>query len=158
MIKILAVGKQKEKAMRQLTEEYAKRLQAYTKLEILEVADENAPQTLHQAQMEQVKDKEGARLLSHIKDTDKVILLDLAGKMLTSEGLAEKIDQLQTYSGGNIVFVIGGSLGLSQALLHRADFRWKLSDLTFPHQLVRVLLAEQLYRAFTIINHQPYHK
>ena len=89
MIKILAVGKQKEKAMRQLTEEYAKRLQAFTKLEMLEVADENAPQTLHQAQMEQVKDKEGARLLSHIKDTDQVILLDLAGKMLTSEGLAD---------------------------------------------------------------------
>lgn len=158
MIKILAVGKQKEKAMRQLTDEYSKRLQAFTKLEIIEVADENAPQTLHEAQMKQVKDKEGARLFTHVKDSDTLILLDLAGAMLTSEGLAQKIEHLQTYSGGNIVFAIGGSLGVSEALIQRADFRWKLSDLTFPHQLVRVLLVEQLYRAFTIINHQPYHK
>lgn len=158
MIKILAVGKQKEKAMRQLNEEYVKRLSAFSKIEIIEVPDENAPQTLHKAQMKQVKDKEGLRLLNHIKDSDTMILLDLAGEMLTSEGLAQKIDRLQTYSSGNIVFVIGGSLGVSEALIKRADFRWKLSDLTFPHQLVRVLLAEQLYRAFTILNHQPYHK
>lgn len=158
MIKILAVGKQKEKAMRQLNDEYIKRLQAFTKIEIIEAADENAPQSLSALQMEQIKDKEGQRLLSHIKDSDTMILLDLAGVMLTSEGLAKKIDQLQTYSGGNIVFAIGGSLGVSKALIKRADFRWKLSDLTFPHQLVRVLVAEQLYRAFTILHHQPYHK
>ncbi len=158
MIKLLVIGKQKEKAMRQLTDEYVKRLQAFTKIEIIEAADENAPQSLSVLQMEQIKDKEGQRLLHHIKDSDYVILLDLAGVMLTSEKLSQKIDQLQTYSAGNIVFIIGGSLGVSKALIERANFRWKLSDLTFPHQLVRVLLAEQLYRAFTILHHQPYHK
>lgn len=144
--------------MKQLNEEYVKRLQAYTKIAVIEVADENAPQSLSALQMEQIKDKEGQRLLSHIRESDTVILLDLAGNMLNSEGLSQKIDQLQTYSYGNIVFVIGGSLGVSKDLIKRADFRWKLSDLTFPHQLVRVLVAEQLYRAFTILHHQPYHK
>lgn len=158
MIKIAAVGKLKEKAMRQLCEEYNKRLQAFTKTEMIEVADENAPQSLSALQAQQVKDKEGMRILSHIKDSDTMILLDLAGEMLTSEGLSQKIDQIQTYSYGNIVFVIGGSLGVSQALIQRADFRWKLSDLTFPHQLVRILLLEQIYRAFTILHHKPYHK
>ena len=133
MIRIIAVGKCKEKAMLALINEYQKRLKPFVKTELIEVADEHAPQSLSLAQMEQVKQKEGERILSKLKDSDYVILLDFA-------------------------FVIGGSLGIAPALIQRSDFRWKLSDLTFPHQLVRVLLYEQLYRSFTILHHQPYHK
>lgn len=158
MIKIIAVGKLKEKAMRTLLEEYSKRIKAFTKLELIEVADEIAPQSLSLAQMEQVKDKEGERILAKIKEQDHVILLDLAGKMLDSEALAMHIQKTQTYGSSDITFVIGGTLGVSKALIQRADLRWKLSDLTFPHQLVRIMLAEQIYRSFTILHHQPYHK
>lgn len=158
MIKIIAVGKLKEKAMRALLEEYSKRIKAFTKLELIEVADEIAPQSLSLAQMEQVKDKEGERILAKIKEQDHVILLDLAGNMLDSEALAMHIQKTQTYGSSDITFVIGGTLGLSKALIQRADLRWKLSDLTFPHQLVRIMLAEQIYRSFTILHHQPYHK
>lgn len=158
MIKIIAVGKLKEKAMRALLEEYSKRIKAFTKLELIEVADEIAPQSLSLAQMEQVKDKEGERILAKIKEQDHVILLDLAGKMLDSEALAMHIQKTQTYGSSDITFVIGGTLGVSKALIQRADLRWKLSDLTFPHQLVRIMLAEQIYRSFTILYHQPYHK
>lgn len=158
MIKIIAVGKLKEKAMRTLLEEYSKRIKVFTKLELIEVADEIAPQSLSLAQMEQVKDKEGERILAKIKEQDHVILLDLAGKMLDSEALAMHIQKTQTYGSSDITFVIGGTLGVSKALIQRADLRWKLSDLTFPHQLVRIMLAEQIYRSFTILHHQPYHK
>lgn len=158
MIRIIAVGKCREKAMLSLIEEYDKRLKPFVKTELIEVADEHAPQSLSQAQMEQVKQKEGARILAKLKESDYVILLDLAGKMIDSLALADQIASLQIYGNGDIVFVIGGSLGVSHDLIARSDFRWKLSDLTFPHQLVRVLLYEQLYRAFTIMHHLPYHK
>lgn len=158
MIRIIAVGKCREKAMRSLINEYQKRLQPLVKSELIEVADEIAPQTLSRAQMEQVKDREGERILKKIRPNDFVILLDLQGLMLSSEELAEKIDRVQTYETGDISFVIGGSLGLSEKVQLRANFRWQLSSLTFPHQLVRVLLYEQLYRAFTILHHIPYHK
>lgn len=158
MIRIIAVGKCKEKALRTLIDEYRKRLSAFVKVELIEVADEMAPQTLSPAQMTQVKNKEGERILAKVKPQDHVILLDLAGKMLDSEGLAKYIDTQQTYGSSDITFVIGGSLGLSDALIQRADLRWKLSDLTFPHQLVRMMLLEQIYRSFTILHHQPYHK
>ncbi len=158
MIRIIAVGKCREKAMRSLINEYQKRLQPLVKSDLIEVADEIAPQTLSRAQMEQVKDREGERILKKIRPNDFVILLDLQGLMLSSEELAEKIDRVQTYETGDITFVIGGSLGLSEKVQLRANFRWQLSSLTFPHQLVRVLLYEQLYRAFTILHHIPYHK
>lgn len=158
MIKVIAVGKLKEKAMRSLVEEYQKRLSAFTKIELIEVADEMAPQTLSPAQMEQVKEKEGERILAKVKAQDYVILLDLAGKMLTSEELAAHIEKQQTYGNSDITFIIGGSLGHCPAVIQRSDFRWKLSDLTFPHQLVRIMLVEQIYRSFTIMHHQPYHK
>ncbi len=158
MIRIIAVGKCKEKAMLALINEYQKRLKPFVKTELIEVADEHAPQSLSLAQMEQVKQKEGERILSKLKDSDYVILLDLAGKMIDSVALSEQIASLQTYGNSDIAFVIGGSLGIAPALIQRSDFRWKLSDLTFPHQLVRVLLYEQLYRSFTILHHQPYHK
>lgn len=158
MIKIIAVGKLKEKAMRMLVDEYQKRLSTYTKIEVIEVPDEMAPQSLSAAQMEQVKEKEGERILAKVKPQEYVILLDLKGKMLSSEQLAQQMDQLQTYGSSDITFIIGGSLGLSAMLIQRANLRWKLSDLTFPHQLVRILLVEQIYRAYTILHHQPYHK
>ena len=158
MIRIIAVGKCREKAMRSLINEDQKRLHPLVKSELIEVADEIAPQTLSRAQMEQVKDREGERILKKIRPNDFVILLDLQGLMLSSEELAEKIDRVQTYETGDITFVIGGSLGLSEKVQLRANFRWQLSSLTFPHQLVRVLLYEQLYRAFTILHHIPYHK
>lgn len=158
MIKLVVVGKLKEKALLMLVEEYAKRLKAYTKLEIVEVADEQAPQTNSDAQNEQVKEKEGNRILSKVKDHDYMILLDVRGEMLSSEGLAQKLQHIQLYQSPNIVFVIGGSLGLSKAVIQRANFRWKMSDLTFTHQMVRVLLLEQIYRAYKINHHEPYHK
>lgn len=158
MIKILAVGKIKEKAMQQLLSEYLKRLQPYVKIEIMEVADEQAPQTNSDAQNEIVKLKEGERVLARIREQDYVILLDLAGKMMSSEQLAAKFEQLQTYQSCDITFVIGGSLGLSTNLMQRANFRLKISDMTFPHQIVRLLLVEQIYRSYKINAHEPYHK
>lgn len=158
MIKVIAVGKLKEKAMRALVEEYAKRIKAFTKFEVIEVPDEMAPQSLSDAQMEQVKEKEGERILAKVKEGDYVILLDLAGHMMSSEQLAEKMASLQTYGTSDITFIIGGSLGLSKEVIQRANTRFKLSDCTFPHQLVRILICEQIYRAFTINHHQPYHK
>lgn len=158
MIKVIAVGKIKEKAVRAQIEEYEKRLRPFVKLEIVEVSDEIAPQTNSDAQNEMVKDKEGQRLLAKIKPEDYVILLDLWGEMLHSEGFAKKIDQLQTYQSCNITFVIAGSLGPSKQVVERANHRWKLSDLTFTHQMTRVLVLEQIYRAFMILNHNPYHK
>ena len=158
MIKIIAVGKIKEKALRMQIEEYEKRLRPFTKLEMIEVADEIAPQSNSDAQNEQVKDKEAQRIIAKIKDTDYVILLDLWGEMLNSEGFADKLDKLQTYENSNITFVIAGSLGPGKDIYHRCNYRWKLSDLTFTHQMSRVLVLEQIYRAYMINHHNPYHK
>lgn len=157
-MKLIAVGKVKEKSMRALIEEYEKRIRAYTKLELIEVADEIAPETNSDAQNRQVMKKEGERLLSKIKDGDYVILLDLHGTTLSSEQLAEKINQVFTYQTSQIVFVIGGSLGLSDEVVKRANFRLKLSDMTFPHQLCRIFILEQIYRSYKILYHEPYHK
>jgi len=158
MIKIIAVGKIKELSLRELIEEYKKRLTSYVKLSIVELADEPTGQNNSAAQDEQVKIKEGERILSQIKEKEYVILLDLKGKMISSDQLAEKISNLYTGSISDITFVIGGSLGVSQAVINRANYRWKLSDLTFPHQIVRLLLLEQIYRAYKINYHEPYHK
>lgn len=158
MIRLIVVGKVKEKAMVSLIAEYQKRISAFTKIEIVEVNDEMAPPSYSLQQMEQVKKKEGQRILAKLKEQEFVILLDLAGKMMTSEKLAEQIHHVQTYQTSHLAFVIGGSLGLSSEVIQRADLRWKLSDLTFPHQLVRVMVMEQIYRAFTILHHLPYHK
>ena len=158
MMRIIAVGKCREKEMRMLISEYQRRLSPLVKSELLEVADEVAPQSLSAAQIVQVKERDGERILKKIRPSDFVILLDLQGVMLSSEALADKIDRIQTYESGDMVFVIGGSLGVSEAVRQRANFRWQLSSLTFPHQLVRVLLYEQIYRAFTILHHLPYHK
>lgn len=158
MIKLVGVGKIKEKAMNSLIDEYIKRLSPYTKVEIIEVADEMIPQTNSAAQNEQAKISEGKRILAKIKDQEYVILLDLWGKALSSEAFAEKLSKLYTYESSQLTFVIGGSLGLSEEVIQRANFRFKLSDCTFTHQMCRVLILEQIYRATMINHHMPYHK
>lgn len=157
-MKLIAVGKLKDKALSALVDEYVKRLKPYEKVEILEVADMMAPESNSDAQNEQVKKIEGERVLSKIKENEYVILLDLWGESISSEQLAAKIEKIYTYHSSNLTFVIGGSLGLSPELLKRADFRWKLSECTFTHQMVRVLVLEQFYRATMINRHMPYHK
>lgn len=158
MIKLVTVGKLKEKALNMLIDEYVKRLKPYTKVEIVEVPDMMAPESNSAAQNEIVKKTEGERILSKIKDNEYVILLDLWGESISSEKLAAKIQSIYTYNSSNITFVIGGSLGLSEAVVKRADFRWKLSDCTFTHQMCRVLVLEQIYRSTMINNNMPYHK
>ncbi len=157
-ISIFSVGKLKEKYLKQGIDEYLKRLGSYAKVEVIEVADEKAPENLSEVEMEQVKDKEGERILAKISDDTYVIILAIQGKMLSSEELAREIDQLATYGKSKIAFVIGGSLGLSKAVEKRADYALSFSKMTFPHQLMRLVLVEQIYRAFRINRGQPYHK
>ena len=158
MIRILVCGKLKEKWMKDGCEEYLKRLRPYEKVTVIEVPDEKAPETNSPAENELVKKKEGESLLKQIKDDEWVILLDLAGKEMSSEGLAETLQGLYNRSRSKIVFVIGGSLGVSEDVIKRADQRWKLSSCTFPHQLCRIIVLEQIYRAFRILRNEPYHK
>ena len=158
MIRIIACGKLKEKWMREGCEEYLKRLGPYEKITVTEVADEKAPETNSAAENEIVKNREGRNLLKQIKDDEYVILLDLAGREMDSEQLAQNIQGLYNRSRSKIDFVIGGSLGVSPELIQRADQRWKLSPNTFPHQLCRILVLEQIYRAFRILRNEPYHK
>lgn len=158
MIRIIACGKVRSGWMKDGIEDYAKRIRPYDKIEIIETPDEKAPETNSAAENEQVKKAEGQRLLRQIRDDDYVILLDLAGKPLSSVQLAEKMQDLYSHSENKIAFVIGGSLGLSEEVIQRADFRWKLSDNTFPHQLCRIIVLEQIYRSFRINHNEPYHK
>lgn len=158
MIKVIGVGKIKEKALKSLIDEYIKRLNAYTKIEVIEVNDEAALDKFSDAENKKVMDLEGERVLKKIKNKEYVILLDLHGEMLSSEQLATKLNSIQTYQSSDITFVIGGSLGVSDALVKRSQLRWKLSDLTFTHQMVRVLILEQIYRAYKINNNETYHK
>lgn len=158
MIKIIGIGKIKEKALTSLIDEYRKRLSAYTKLEIIEVADEPALESFSEKDNQRVMEIEGERVLKKIKDKDYVIVLDLHGEMLSSEKLAKKIEDIQTYQSSDITFVIGGSLGLGENLLRRCNWRFKLSELTFTHQMVRVLVLEQIYRAYKINRNETYHK
>ncbi len=158
MIRLICVGKCKEKALNQLIQEYVKRISGYSKIEIIETEELMAPQSNSAAQNQSVIEQESAQSLKKIKASDYVILLDLHGKVMSSEKFAEKISEVQTYHSSDIDFVIGGSLGVSDALRKRADFAWKLSENTFPHQLVRLLVVEQVYRAFKILRNEPYHK
>ena len=158
MIQIIACGRVREKWMREGMEEYAKRIRPYDRLTVIEAADEKAPETNSDAENRKVLKTEGERLLRYVKDTDHMILLDLAGKPMDSVQLAQHIDCCRTAGKPVIDFVIGGSLGVSEDLIRRADVRWKLSDNTFPHQLCRLLVLEQVYRSFRILNHEPYHK
>lgn len=158
MIRIIAVGKIKEESLKELIGEYAKRISRYDKITIEEVSEEKIPQTNSDAQNRKAIELEGQRLLNLIHGDEYVILLDLKGKMTDSVALAEYLEKIRTNKTGKIDFVIGGSLGVSPELISRADWRWKLSDLTFPHQLTRLLVLEQVYRSFKIQHHEPYHK
>jgi 23S rRNA (pseudouridine1915-N3)-methyltransferase len=157
-ISIVTVGKLKEKYLKQGIDEYLKRLGAYAKVEIIEVSDEKAPEELSETEMIQVKGKEGERILSKISPDAHVIALAIQGKMKTSEELADNLDKLATYGKSKVAFVIGGSLGLSEEVMKRADETLSFSKMTFPHQLMRLILVEQVYRAFRINRNEPYHK
>lgn len=157
-ITIASVGKVKEKYLKLGIAEFEKRLRPYAKVSIVEVADEKAPEQLSPVEMERVKEKETERLLAKIGATEHVIALDLGGRMMTSEQLAERLDSLATYGKSKVTFVIGGSLGLHERMLQRADESLSFSKMTFPHQLMKLILLEQVYRAFRINHNEPYHK
>ena len=157
-IDICCVGKVKEASFREMINEYSKRLSRYANLSIIEVADEKTPDNASEVVEEGIKKKEGERLLAAIKDNAFVIALVIDGKNLSSTELAEKIDSLGIGGVSHIQFVIGGSLGLSPEVLGRADMKLSFGRMTFPHQLMRVILLEQIYRSYRIINHEPYHK
>ena len=158
LIKIICVGKIKEKFYRDAVLEYSKRLSRYTKLEIVECADEKTPDNASDELCEQIKSREGERILGRIKDGDYVIALAIDGRTYSSDALSDHLDKLMQGGKSTIVLVIGGSLGLSRAVLARANEKLSFSALTFPHQLMRVILLEQIYRAFRIMKGEPYHK
>lgn len=157
-ISIITVGKLKEKYLKMGIDEYLKRLNAYAKVEVIEVADEKAPEELSESEMVQVKQKEGERILAKISQDTYVIGLAINGKMQSSEELADTLDKLATYGKSKIAFIIGGSLGLSEEVLKRANEHLSFSKMTFPHQLMKLILVEQIYRAYRINRGEPYHK
>ncbi len=157
-IAIITIGKLKEKYLKQGIDEYLKRLTSYAKVDVIELPDEKAPENLSGIEIEQVKEKEGERILSKISDDTHVIALAIEGKMKSSEQLAKDLDQLATYGKSKVAFVIGGSLGLSSSVMKRANDSLSFSKMTFPHQLMRLILLEQVYRAYRINRGEPYHK
>ena len=157
-ITVITVGKIKEKYLKDAIAEYSKRLSRYCKLEILEVADEKTPDGASEIVAENIREKEGERILKLIKEDAYVITLEISGKMLTSEELADRIETLGIQGKSHLVFVIGGSIGLGREVLRRSDYALSFSKMTFPHQLMRVILLEQIYRSYRIINGEPYHK
>lgn len=158
LIQLIAVGKLKEKYLADGIAEYLKRIGPYSKVQITEVPDEKAPETMSMAEELQVKQKEGERILGLIKNDAYVIALALDGAMWSSEELAQQLDKLGTHGKSHFVFVIGGSLGLSDAVLKRADQKLSFGKMIFPHQLMRLIVLEQVYRAFKIMRGEPYHK
>ena len=157
-IQLITVGKLKEKYWNDAVAEYAKRLGAYAKLDLREVPDEKAPENMSAAEAEQVKVREGERILAAIKADAHVVALAIEGETWTSEQLAAHLDKQATYGGGSIAFVIGGSLGLSSAVLARADRKLSFGRMTYPHQMMKVMVLEQVYRGFKINRGEPYHK
>lgn len=157
-VTIICVGKLKEKYLKAAIAEYAKRLQKFCTFSIIEVPDEKAPENLSAAQMDQVMAKEGERILSKIKDRDYVLALAIQGKERSSEELAAEIEKLTLNGHSSLDFIIGGSLGLSPAVMERADTTISFGRFTLPHQLMRLVLTEQIYRSFMINSGSPYHK
>ncbi len=157
-ITVITVGKIKEKYLKDAIAEYSKRLTKYCRLEIIEVADEKTPDQASETVENSIRDKEGERILKYIRDDMYVITLEIAGRMLTSEELSERIEMLGIQGKSSIAFVIGGSIGLGKDVLRRSDYALSFSKMTFPHQLMRVILLEQVYRAYRIMNGEPYHK
>ena len=157
-ITIVCVGKIKEKFYRDALAEYTKRLSRYCSLSITEVADEKTKEQASDVECAIIKDREGERILKSIREDGSVIALAIDGKNLDSVELSKKIENLALTGKSNLYFVIGGSLGLSDEVMKRADYKLSFSRMTFPHQLMRVILLEQIYRSYRIINHEPYHK
>ena len=157
-IDVIAVGKVKEKFYRDAIDEYLKRLTKYAKVQCIEVADEKTPDASSDIVNEQIKQKEAERILKHVKEDAYVITLEILGKKLTSESLADKLDNLAIQGNSHVQFIIGGSLGLHKSVLNKSNFALSFSDMTFPHQLMRVILLEQVYRSYRIITGEPYHK
>lgn len=157
-ITIVCVGKIKESFYRDAIAEYEKRLSKYCRLEFAEVADEKTPDGVSAALEEQIKEKEARRILEKIREDAFVCTLEIGGRRFSSEGMAQWLEKLMISGTSHIVFVIGGSLGLHESVLKRSDMHLSFSDMTFPHQLMRVILTEQIYRSFRIINGEPYHK
>lgn len=157
-ITVLCVGKLKESFFNDAVKEYKKRLSAFSKTEVIEVEDEKTPDKASDATNEKIKETEGKRLLKAIKDDALVVALAIDGKQMSSEAFADFIEKTGVGGTGHIIFIIGGSLGLSQEVLNRADVKISFSKMTFPHQLMRVILMEQIYRGYKIISNQPYHK
>lgn len=157
-ISIICVGKIKEKYFNGAIDEYMKRLSNYCKMEIIELTDEKTPDGAGEAMEEKIKLTEGERILKSIKEGTYVIALAINGEQLSSEKLAAKLDRLMVDGKSSIAFIIGGSLGLHESVLKRADYELSFSKMTFPHQLMRVVLLEQIYRSFRINANEPYHK
>lgn len=157
-ITLITVGKIKEKYWNLAIAEYVKRLSRYCRLEIIEVADEKTPDNASEAEEVMIRQREGQRILKQIKDGSYVIALAILGNTLTSEKLAAKLEKLAVSGQSHLVFIIGGSLGLADEVLAQANEQISFSAMTFPHQLMRVILLEQIYRGYRIINHEPYHK
>ena len=157
-ITLITVGKIKEKFYKDAIDEYSKRLSRYCKLQILELPDEKTPDGISENMEIQIKNKEGEKIISSIKGDAYVVALAINGKEYASEKLAEHIGSLGVKGNSHIIFIIGGSLGLSESILKKADEKISFSKMTFPHQLMRVILLEQIYRAYRIINNEPYHK
>ena len=157
-IRIIAVGKIKEKYIQEGIKEYSKRLSKYCSLEIIEVDDEKAPEKLSDKEVEIIKEKEGERILSKIPQNSFVISLEIQGREISSEELSKRIENLMIEGNSDITFIIGGSLGLSDTVSGKSNFKLSFSKMTFPHQLMRMILLEQIYRAYKIMRNEPYHK
>ena len=156
-INIVAVGSIKEKFFKDAVSEYAKRLSRYVKLNIIEVKDEKTPAMASALEDEKIKEVEAERILSKLPNS-YVVALTIDGKKYSSEELAKRMEKYDILSKGNLSFIIGGSLGLHKSIIDRADEKLSFSEMTFPHQLMRVILLEQIYRAYRIRNNEPYHK
>ena len=157
-ILVISVGKLKEKYLKQGIAEYEKRLKPYAKVKMIEVRDEATPQNASEMEEKQIKELEGQRILEKIPEDSYIICLDLKGKELSSTDLAHTLNEQMIYGAKNIIFIIGGSLGLSEAVLKKSHLRIAFGRLTYPHQLMRLILIEQIYRCFKIIRGEPYHK
>lgn len=157
-ITVITVGKIKEKYLKDAIAEYSKRLSKYCKLEIIEVADEKTPDNASEVVEDGIRSKEAERILKYVKEDSFVVTLEIQGKLLTSEELADKIEKLGVQGTSHITFIIGGSIGLGKEVLARSNFALSFSKMTFPHQLMRVILLEQIYRSYRIISGEPYHK
>lgn len=157
-ITLITVGKIKEKYLKDAIAEYSKRLSKYCKLEIIEVADEKTPDHASSVVEDMVRTKEAERILKHVKEDAYIITLEIGGKMLSSEELADKVETLGVQGISHIIFIIGGSIGLGTEVLAKSNYALSFSRMTFPHQLMRVILLEQIYRSYRIISGEPYHK